>query len=96
LAALVAARAGVEVNGLLLCAPALQLDPPPGFEEPIRTPAPTTIIHGTRDEVIPIDVSRAFCRAHGATLIEVDDDHSLAASLTEIVDAVRKMMPGEP
>ena len=42
LALLVAARRGARVHGHLLCAPALQLEPPPGFAEPVKTAAPTT------------------------------------------------------
>ena len=85
LAALVAARDGIELHALLLCAPALQLPDPPDVGVTRRCPAPTTIIHGTRDDVIPIDVSRAFARDHGARLIEVDDEHALPGSLDLIV-----------
>jgi hypothetical protein len=48
-------------------------------------------VHGVRDEVIPIAVSRDFSSRTGATLVEVDDDHALAASLGVIVDTAREL-----
>ncbi len=47
-----------------------------------EVPCPTLIIHGTRDETVPIDLSRQYAatRPH-VTLVEVDDDHSLVQSL---------------
>jgi pimeloyl-ACP methyl ester carboxylesterase len=91
-AALVAAERGVVVPGLVLCAPALMLPPPDGTVEGLWCPAPTIIVHGTRDEVIPIEVSRRFAREHGARLREVDDDHGLGqAGLVAILTAVREL-----
>lgn len=53
------------------------------------TPCPTTIIHGTRDTVVPIDSSRSYAQAHPhVRLIEVDDDHTLTHSLQIIEDVV--------
>ena len=50
-------------------------------------PCPTLIIHGTRDEVVPIDSSRAYAKSHdNVRLIEVDDVHDLAASTGRICD----------
>ena len=46
---------------------------------------PTLIIHGTRDETVPIRVSRDYVRAApNARLVEVDDTHDLGASLERI------------
>jgi len=53
-------------------------------------PAPTTIVHGRHDEVIPIEASRRFARDHGARLVEVEDDHTLARSLDVILHAVHE------
>ena len=46
---------------------------------------PTLIIHGTRDEVVPIAHSRTFAadKRH-VRLVEVDDDHELITSLPQI------------
>jgi pimeloyl-ACP methyl ester carboxylesterase len=92
-AALVAAERGVIVSGLVLCAPALMLPPPPGTVERLAgPPAPTILVHGLRDEVIPIEVSRRFAREHGVELREVDDDHGLGhAGLPVILAAVREL-----
>lgn len=87
-AAIVAAQRGVVVPSLVLYAPALQLPVPDRFALSLAPPCPTIVVHGTRDEIIPIDVSRAWCRTHGVTLVECDDDHSLAASKNEILAAI--------
>lgn len=48
---------------------------------------PTLIVHGTRDETVPIASSRRYAATHqNVTLLEVDDDHSLLASTPRIVD----------
>jgi pimeloyl-ACP methyl ester carboxylesterase len=93
LAALLAVREGVQVPGLVLCAPALRVPRSPPLDLELRCPAPTIVVHGRRDEVIPIESSRQFAHEQGSELIEVDDDHSLAASLPEILDAVRRLGP---
>ncbi len=50
-----------------------------------EVPCPTLIVHGTRDEVVPIESSRADAptRRNGE-LGEVDDDHGLVSSLDRI------------
>jgi uncharacterized protein len=47
---------------------------------------PTTIVHGTRDTIVPITSSRTYAAEHEdrVRLVEVDDDHLLAASLPTI------------
>lgn len=55
-----------------------------------RVEAPLAILHGTRDESVPVEVSRAFAGRHGgADLREMDDDHGLlgAASL-DVLDGL--------
>ncbi len=79
--------------GLLLLAPALhhaerpvhdvsRLCPPPGV--------PTVVLHGVRDQVVPIASSRIYAEK-GATLQELNDDHSLAGSLDAMLQAVRSL-----
>lgn len=54
----------------------------PAFPE---IPCPARIVHGRRDEVVPIETSRRYVADHpDIPLIEVDDDHSLLASLDRI------------
>ena len=54
----------------------------PAFPE-VR--CPVRIVHGRRDEIVPIELSRRYAdgRPH-VTLVEVDDDHALAGSLVDI------------
>jgi pimeloyl-ACP methyl ester carboxylesterase len=53
------------------------------------TAAPTLIIHGTQDDVVPVESSRAYVRKHAAiSLVEVDDDHGLALSIQRIQSEV--------
>jgi len=52
---------------------------------------PTVIIHGARDEVVPLRISREYVAEHPlATLIEVDDTHDLAASIERIDAEVQR------
>ena len=77
--------------GLVLMAPALHHSEHPVENAALLRPPsgiPTIVIHGRRDAVVPITVSRRYCE-EGATLIETDDDHRLVASLSQIVRAVR-------
>ena len=87
---LCAAIVGAElpIKGLLLLAPALLRDEPPHVVGSLKAPAdvPTVIVHGTRDDVCDIEASRAYRdRSPGCTLVEVDDEHRLLASLDRIV-----------
>ena len=51
---------------------------------------PTVIVHGTRDDVVPVGSSRRYAAAHDhVTLVEVDDDHGLAGSIERIGSVVR-------
>jgi len=48
---------------------------------------PTLIVHGRADEIVPIESSRRYAAARDhVTLVEVDDDHSLAGSLASIAE----------
>ena len=50
-----------------------------------RPRVPTTIIHGVRDQVVPVEVSRGYRRDWPEVdLVEVDDDHLLLANLERI------------
>jgi pimeloyl-ACP methyl ester carboxylesterase len=71
----------------LLLAPALHRVARAGVAGPLRAHCPTHILHGRRDQVVPIEASRAFAADNSelVTLQEVEDDHSLAASMDEIV-----------
>ena len=72
----VAGSSLLQARGMFLLAPALYM---PGYEKFSPRPAacPTTIIHGWRDDVIPVDNSVRFAREQKATLHMVDSDHGL-------------------
>jgi len=54
---------------------------------------PTLIVHGTRDEVVPIEHSRTFARGRRHVhLVEVDDDHELVASLPQILEEADRFL----
>ena len=47
---------------------------------------PTLIIHGTKDDAVPIERSRTFAQGRdNVRLIEVDDGHELIDSLPRIL-----------
>lgn len=74
------ASAQVNVDGLLLLAPAFYL---PGYQNPQPTTPcqQVTLIHGWGDEVVPYQHSIRFAQEHKASLKLVDDDHRLSADL---------------
>lgn len=47
---------------------------------------PTVILHGTRDDVVPVETSRRFVAAHpDVRLVELDDGHELLATLPVVL-----------
>ncbi|MBX3271124.1 MAG: alpha/beta fold hydrolase [Sandaracinaceae bacterium] len=65
-----------------------------GREAAFPAPAcPTCVLHGVRDERVPIESSRAYAAAHpNVTLVEVDDGHELAASLPIIEAELARLL----
>lgn len=54
-----------------------------GYPTHPDVPCPTLIVHGTRDDVVPIESSRAYARGRDhVRLVEVDDVHTLQDSTT--------------
>ena len=70
------------VAGMVLCAPAIHR--PAAKNLDLQQLPPTTVIHGTRDSVVPFAGSKVF----GKRLIAVDDDHRLSNSMKAILQAV--------
>ncbi|BAZ16431.1 hypothetical protein NIES4071_83080 [Calothrix sp. NIES-4071] len=61
------------------------------YQEELRRPVPTLILHGTNDEVIPIQASRDFARVrHTVELVELDSDHALLNVVNEINVAISR------
>ncbi len=75
-----AAAEQAPAEGLFLMAPAVYV---PGYDqyEIKKVLCPTLVVHGWRDEVIPVDSAWRFARKHRATLQVLDDDHRLRDSL---------------
>lgn len=82
----VAAAAAPQVApiGLFLLAPAFYLEEY-GVPAPPVPQAPLEIVHGWRDDVVPVEDSFRFAREARATLHVVDGDHRLAENIDEIV-----------
>ncbi len=53
---------------------------------------PTVIIHGTGDDVVPLENSQKVARSSLVELIEVEDDHRLHGSLGVIPTAVEMVL----
>jgi pimeloyl-ACP methyl ester carboxylesterase len=79
----VAGSSLLQARGMFLLAPALYM---PGYEKFSPRPAhcPTTIVHGWRDEVIPVDNSIRFAKEQKATLHVLDSDHQLLDQIRAI------------
>ncbi|MBN3894400.1 MAG: alpha/beta hydrolase [Nostoc sp. NOS(2021)] len=59
-------------------------------EELLQRPIPTLILHGKKDEVIPVEASRNFARSRPwVELVELDSDHALGNVMEEIWQAIR-------
>lgn len=71
-----AASSLLRARGLFLLAPAFYM---PGHEDETPKPAtcPMTIVHGWRDDVVPVENSIRYAREHGATLHIIDADHRM-------------------
>lgn len=87
-----AASIEVRARGLFLMAPAFDL---PGLPRtPVVERCPTVVVHGWRDDVVPVEKGLAFARAQGALMHLVDDDHRLHASLPRMTGWLRDFLGG--
>lgn len=87
-----AASRPVGAAGLFLMAPAFDL---PGLPPtPSAEPCPTVVIHGWRDEVVPVAKGLAFAETQRALTYLVDDDHRLHASLPRMVEWLHEFLGG--
>jgi pimeloyl-ACP methyl ester carboxylesterase len=85
MAAMYACRIPRRVKRLLLLAPALIW---PDFAENLPAPIdlPVTIIHGTRDKLVPLNATRTLAKQvfRNLTFQEVDDDHGLYKTVHQL------------
>jgi pimeloyl-ACP methyl ester carboxylesterase len=81
----VAAAAAVPLGarGLFLLAPAFYM---PGYEAhtPQEVGCPVVIVHGWRDDIVPVDHSIRWARAHLASLHILDSGHRLEDRIADI------------
>jgi alpha/beta superfamily hydrolase len=70
------ASALLHARGLFLMAPAFYM---PGMEQLTSKPAPCpkTIVHGWKDDVVPVEQSIDFARKNGCALHLLNSDHRL-------------------
>ncbi|MEZ4241767.1 MAG: alpha/beta fold hydrolase [Myxococcota bacterium] len=84
------------LSALVLLAPALSLRERPVMEPDalvVPPSLPMVVIHGRRDDVIPVTVSRALVRrCPHAVYHEVDDDHELHGSLQLLLNVLRELV----
>jgi len=72
----VSAAALLHARGAFLMAPALYLEGLPPLRERVLD-CPAAIVHGWRDEVVPVEHSIRFAREYDASLHLLDSDHQL-------------------
>jgi predicted alpha/beta-hydrolase family hydrolase len=81
----------VKPRGLFVLAPAFYM---PGYEAhtPHGVACPTTIVHGWRDDIVPVDNSVRWARQHRATLHILDSDHRLEDQIETICRLLRAFL----
>lgn len=89
----VAAAAADKIGAaaLFLLAPAFYM---PGFEQytPQQVSAPTVIVHGWHDDIVPVENSVRWAREHRATLHVLDSDHRLEDQIPAICRLLRDFL----
>ena len=73
----------LNASGLFVLAPAYYM---PGYEEltPAAPDLPICIVHGWRDDIVPVENSFRFAAACNAALHILDGDHRLTENIDEI------------
>ena len=65
----------------------------PGYPHAfVAADVPTTLVHGWRDDVCPVDAAIEFARDRRASLHLVDDDHRLGAHVAYCAEAFRTFL----
>lgn len=86
-----AAAPVLGARAMFLLAPAFYM---PGFEShtPREPGCPVEIVHGWRDEVVPVENSLRWAREHRAALHLLDSDHRLQDRIAEICELLRAFL----
>ena len=81
----------LDTAALFLLAPAFYM---PGFEKytPQEVAAPTAIVHGWHDAIVPVDNVIRWAREHRATLHLLDSDHRLEDQISVICILLRSFL----
>jgi alpha-beta hydrolase superfamily lysophospholipase len=88
-----AAATRLKASALFLLAPAFYM---PGLEKytPQDIAVPTIIVHGWRDDVVPVENSIRWAREHQATLHVLESDHRLEDQIGPICVLLRAFLAG--
>lgn len=86
-----AAAGPLQAAGIFVLAPAYFM---PGYEELTPSPPgmPICIVHGWRDDVVPVENSIRFARSCNAELHLLDGDHRLTENIDEINYHLRRFI----
>lgn len=86
-----AAARRLRARGLFLLAPAFYM---PGFEAytPQDVDCPAAIVHGWRDEIVPVENSIRWAREHAAALHILNSDHRLQDQIEAICGLLRDFL----
>lgn len=86
-----AAAAELRPDGVFVLAPAYYM---PGYEAltPQAPDCPLMIVHGWRDDVVPVANSIRYAKECRATLHLLDGDHRLTENIDEIVALLRRFI----
>jgi pimeloyl-ACP methyl ester carboxylesterase len=86
-----AAAVTLKPRGLFLLAPAFYM---PGFEQhtPQDITAPTAIVHGWHDDIVPVDHSIRWAREHAAALHVLNSGHRLEDQIPAISLLLREFL----
>jgi len=88
-----AAAQPLNARGLFLLAPAFYM---PGLEShtPQRVPCPAAVVHGWRDDIVPVEHSIRWAREQRAELHVLDSDHRLQDQIPAICELLRRYLAG--
>ncbi|HUX74040.1 MAG TPA: alpha/beta fold hydrolase [Steroidobacteraceae bacterium] len=86
-----AAARALQARGLFLLAPAFYL-PALDASTPRAPQCPAAIVHGWRDEVVPVENSIRWAREERAALHILDADHRLQDRISEIGQLLRAFL----
>jgi pimeloyl-ACP methyl ester carboxylesterase len=86
-----AAARRLDARGLFLLAPAFYMS---GFEAytPQDVNCPTAIVHGWRDDIVPVENSIRWAREHKAALHILESDHRLQDQIEAICTLLRDFL----